>query len=209
MTAPRWTLVLKSARVQKNGNSKQYKLAILPLTTVQQVWDATVSVFCPNSNFDRLELAAATDVDIAVTLGDMLASLKTHDPDVYMMPDRNKQEAYLTVRGGLGRSLPAPSSSLQGSQGLQKAVKTGRKQAPGSKETIPAFQLALDASKVMRKVSCLLLPRSSSKDKYYNYLPLKEQPPWAKATVLKLTAAQEKKAAGYVDEAQVLGVFTK
>lgn len=57
----------------------------MPTTTAQAVWEAAVPAFFPNDNFDKLQLAAAVDVETAVLLPDMLPSLKTSMPDQYLI----------------------------------------------------------------------------------------------------------------------------
>lgn len=191
MTVPRWELVFNSAATDKRGNCREFKVAILPTTTAQDVWEAAVHRFFPKANFDKLQLAAAVDVETAVLLTDMLPSLKTSTPDQYMMPDQVKQEAYLIVKGGPCSSPPTQSASVPVSEGGQKAVKSGRNQGLGGGKRSNKLHLTLEPSTLMRDVSRLLLPRSSQKAKEYTYRPYEEMPQWARHTVIQLTCYEQ------------------
>ena len=64
----------KSAGTKRNGECLEHKLAISSKTSAQDVWEATVNIFFPSSRYDKLDVRAASDVDTAVVLRDMLES---------------------------------------------------------------------------------------------------------------------------------------
>lgn len=185
MPAAPWQLELESVAANKHGVPiKTRRFLLPPDARADEVFQLITPTFAPG--YKTLELCAATDRDLVVSLRQMLDSLGEEKPSPFMAPDLPNRTVKLKVQGGAELKEPSIINSAAISQ---SAYKRGRKQGTGQHSSQGQNPLlTTEATRKMRQASAVLLQYSSKQADGYPYIEYKFQPDWAKDLIVKLVA---------------------